>query len=163
MRRIGMAVLAVLAMTTAAGAAEAPKRLAVLPLELDDTSGEPPRPEQQQRLRLLDAELLARLAGSDRYAPVAAALPEGAPSVRNCNRCDVAAAERLGAEIVLSGVVHKVSNLILDLTLVMRDVPSGATRGVWRADFRGNNDESWQHALRWLLRNRLLAAEAAPR
>ena len=70
---------------------------------------------------------------------------------------------RIGAGLVLSGIVHKVSNLILTLTLVLREAPSGETRGVWRADFRGNTDESWQRALDWLLRNRVLAEPAVQR
>ena len=163
MRHFRMAVLGAAVMITAAGAAEVPQRLAVLPLELNDTSGEAPNPEQERRLRLLDAELLARLAASDRYVPVAAALPAGAPSVRNCNRCDVVEAQQVGAGLVLTGVVHKVSNLILDLTLILREVPSGTDRGVWRAEFRGNTDESWQRALSWMLRNRLLAPPEAAR
>lgn len=153
-----MEALLLAGLTAGPAAAAAPPAVAVFPLELYDTSGEGPRPDQERRLRMLDAELLARLAESGRYAPVAAQLPEGAPGIRNCNRCDVKAAEQLGAPLALSGVVHKVSNLILTLTLVLREVPSGETRHVWRADFRGNTDESWQHALNWLLRHRVLAA-----
>lgn len=147
----------------AVAAADRPPRIALLPIEFEDTSGEGYRPEQERRLRALDADLLARLAASGRYDPVAATRPEGAASARNCNRCDVAAAERIGADLVLSGVVHKVSNLILTLTLVLREAPSGEMRGIWQADFRGNTDESWQRALVWLLRNRMLAEPEAQR
>jgi Protein of unknown function (DUF2380) len=168
MRPAGVAMLTMLGAAIAAtriGAAEPPLepplRVAVFPIELEDSSGEGPRPDQEQRLRLLDAELLARLAESGRYAPVAAALPEGSPALRNCPRCDLAVAERLGVGLTLRGVVNKVSNMILVLTLELRAVPSGETRGLWRADFRGNTDESWQRALRWLLRNRVLS-EAEP-
>ncbi|MBX6740445.1 MAG: DUF3280 domain-containing protein [Acetobacteraceae bacterium] len=156
MRLIGGLLLAGLIAGSAAAAT--PPTVAVFPLELYDTSGEGPSPDQERRLRMLDAELLARLAESARYAPVAAQLPEGAPGIRNCNRCDIKAAARLGAPLALSGVVHKISSLILTLTLVLREVPSGETRHVWRADFRGNTDESWQHALNWMLRHRVLAA-----
>ncbi len=147
----------------AAAAAEAPTRIAVLPIELDDTSGEGTRADQQHRLLLLDADLLARLAASGQYQPAPARLPDGAASVRNCNGCDVAAAEGIGAPLVLTGVVHKVSNLILAMTLVLRDVPSGAVRGTWRVEFRGNTDESWLRAQGWLMRNRVLPPPEAAR
>jgi hypothetical protein len=164
MRLGGAAMLAMLVATTTAVAADLPctlttdARLAVFPLELEDSSGEGPRPDQERRLRLLDAELLERLTASGRYAPMAAALPAGSPALRNCPRCGLPVAQGMGAGLALNGVVNKVSNLILALTLELRAVPSGETCAVWRADFRGNTDESWQHALRWLLRNRMLAA-----
>lgn len=163
MRMFKAALLLVLVATPWAGAAWAqagegpPPSVAVFPLELLDTSGEPPRADQERRLRMLDGLLRTLLAESGRYAPVEARLPEGSPQIRNCNRCDVAEAERLGAGLALSGVVQKVSNLILSLTLTLREVPSGRVRATWSADFRGNTDESWERALRWLLRNRLLA------
>jgi hypothetical protein len=169
MRLTGLAKLALLggAAIAAAPAAvaelSAPQRVAVFPIELEDSSGEGPRADQEHRLRLLDAELLDRLAQSGRYAPVAAALPEGSPALRNCPRCELPVAKQLGAELALHGVVNKVSNLILALTLDLREVPSGELRAVWRADFRGNTDESWHRALRWLLRNRMLAPPEPPR
>src|SRR5690242_3605065 len=116
MRLTGVAMLAMLGaapMAMRAIAAGSPPRVAVFPLELEDTSGEGPRPEQERRLHMLDSELLARLADSGRYAPVAASLPEGSPALRNCPRCELPVAERLEAGLALRGVVHKVSNLIL--------------------------------------------------
>jgi hypothetical protein len=133
-----------------------PPRLAVFPLELYDTSGQPPQPEQAARLEKLTAELSGALAASGRYTVLAANSPAGA-AIRNCNGCELPEAARLGAELTMSGMVHKVSNLILNMTLTLREAPSGAVRGSWTADFRGNTDESWQRALRWLLRHRVLA------
>ena len=157
MRSITVILLALAAILPLRAASAEPQRLALLPFELDDSSGEGPRAEQDKRLRMMDAELRAALSASSRYAPVEASLPPGTAAVRGCNRCDIAAAERAGTPLVLTGVVRKVSTLILSMTLIVREAPSGVTRNVWTADFRGNNDESWQHALRWLLRNRVLA------
>jgi Protein of unknown function (DUF2380) len=63
----------------------------------------------------------------------------------------------VGAEFAITGTVQKVSNLILNFTVYVRDTNSGNPVAVMNADFRGNTDESWSRALGWLIRNRLLA------
>ena len=70
-----------------------------------------------------------------------------------CNGCDVAMARDLGAEFALSGEVQKVSNLILNVNLVLRDAQTGKTLRAGSVDIRGNTDESWQRGVRYLLRN----------
>ena len=142
-------------------AADAPPTVALLPFELDDTSGEGPQAAQDRRLGMLDAELRQGLAQSGRFTPLEARLPPRSPPLRGCNRCDVRAAEQVGAGLVLTGEVLKVSTLVLSMRLVLREVPSGTTLARWHADFRGNTDESWRRSLHWLLRNRVLAE--APR
>lgn len=144
-----------------AASASGPPRLAVFAVELYDTSGQPAQAAQEARLQMLTAELRERLAASGRYTVIAPPSPQGA-ALRNCNGCEVPEAARHGADLVMTGLVQKVSNLILHLTLTLREVPSGAVRGSWVADFRGNTDESWQRALGWLLRNRVLAVPAEP-
>jgi hypothetical protein len=142
-----------------------PPRLAVFDLELYDTSGEPAQPAQEVRLRQVTAELRDSLAASGRYTVVPLPKPASAELLQ-CDDCAVTKAARSGAELAMVGLVQKTSTLILKMTLTLREVPSGAVRGSWTADFRGNTDESWQRALRWLLRNRVLAPasqEAAPR
>lgn len=165
MRRTAMILLLLLAAGLAPQAARAsdPPRMVVFDIELYDTSGQPPQPEQEARLRMLTEELRDRLTASGRYIVIAAAPPPGA-ALRNCNGCEVTEGARLGTDLVMTGLVQKVSNLILHLTLTVREVPSGVVHGSWFADFRGNTDESWQHALRWLLRYRVLASPTeAPR
>ncbi|MFD1110230.1 DUF3280 domain-containing protein [Pseudoroseomonas ludipueritiae] len=146
-----------------AACAANPPRMVVFDIELYDTSGQPPQAEQDARLRLLTTELRERLEASGRYDVIAAPPPPGA-ALRNCNGCEVTEAAKQDADLVMTGLVQKVSNLILHLTLTVREVPSGAVQGSWFADFRGNTDESWQRALRWLLRNRvLMQPREAPR
>ncbi|MBO1075543.1 DUF3280 domain-containing protein [Roseomonas marmotae] len=139
-----------------------PPAVIVYDLELYDTSGIPALPEQDARLHWLAAEMRESLAASGRYRVIPAPpLPDGP-----CNGCELTAAQQQGADLVMTGLVHKVSNLILKMTLTLREVPSGTVRGSWTADFRNNTDESWQRAMRWLLRNRILVAtdrEGAPR
>ena len=62
-------------------------------------------------------------------------------------------AQRIGAELAITGTVQKVSNLILNMNIYVRD----ATIAAMSADMRGNTDETWSRTLNWLVHNRLLA------
>jgi hypothetical protein len=152
--------LAVLFAAAATGSATAAERMAVFDAELNDTSGEGVREDQQRRLVLITEELRRALAASGRYeivdiAPVRERLAAG-PSLRSCGTCVPDAAKQLGAEVAMLPVVNKVSNLIMSITLAQIE-PGGVRRAVHSAEIRGNTDESWLHGLRWLLRNRVLA------
>ena len=74
-----------------------------------------------------------------------------------CDGCDIQLARRIGAELAITGTVQKVSNLILNMNIYVRDASSGATIAAMSADMRGNTDETWSRTLNWLVRNRLLA------
>ena len=62
-----------------------------------------------------------------------------------------------------TGTVQKVSNLILNMNIYVRDASSGATLAAMSADMRGNTDESWSRTLDWLIRNRLLTPDYGAR
>ena len=66
-------------------------------------------------------------------------------------------AQRIGAELAITGTVQKVSNLILNMNIYVRKASTGATIAAMSADMRGNTDETWSRTLDWLVRNRLLA------
>ncbi len=72
-------------------------------------------------------------------SPVKAAA-EGS-NLQACGGCDVQFAERIGADLVITGVMKKVSTLILNLTIFVRDVHTGKLITAMNADFRGNTDE----------------------
>ena len=152
----------VLAASTASAAA--PARLAVFDLELIDSSlqGEMEGidPADQARLRMIEAELRQRLEESGRFvlvdtAPVADQI-DAAGVLWSCNGCELGIARRLDAELALVGWVQKVSNLILNLNVVIRDTSTREQVFASSVDIRGNTDESWQHGIRYLLKNRLL-------
>src|SRR5262245_9475546 len=138
--------------------------VAAFDFELIDTSleGETngPRADEQARLTRLSDELRRRLAESGRFTLVDTAPVAGearASNLQACGGCDTRLAERIGAELAITGTVQKVSNLILNMNIYVRDVSSGATVAAVSADMRGNTDESWSRTLDWLVRNRLLA------
>jgi hypothetical protein len=120
------------------------------------------RADEQARLASLGDQLRHRLLQSNQFqlvdiAPVAD--EARASNLHACNGCDIRLAKSLGAELAVSGTVQKVSNLILNMNIYVRDVSSGDTIAAMSADMRGNTDESWTRTLDWLVRNRLLAPE----
>ncbi|MFM9856973.1 DUF3280 domain-containing protein [Pseudoxanthobacter sp. M-2] len=169
-RRAVIAMVAALTLATPALAAQdaatTPTRVVIFPFELVDTSQEGEmdgaRADQEARLDRLTADLKAQLAASGRYeiidlTPVEADYARLAP-MRGCNGCDIDLAKELGATQGMVGIVQKVSNLILDVAIYVRDVETGRVVQVAKTSIRGNTDESWQRGLRFLVDKRLLAA-----
>lgn len=154
--------LILLAMTSARAAAE--PKLAVFDLELVDTSldGEMrgPREDEHARLRVVSDLLRSDVARSGRFQmlDMAPLTPEaGKHNLQSCGGCDVQMAQRIGADLVLTGVVQKTSNLILNITFYLRDAHDGHLIVTMNTDLRGNTDQSWSRAISYLVRNRLLA------
>jgi hypothetical protein len=142
-----------------------PPRAALFAFELDDTSlqGEiqGPAPEDLARLARLDAQLQEALVRSGRYEPVAVAADPLGPTLRTCGGCEVDAARKLAAQVSVIGWVQKVSTLILNINIVMRDVATGGRVAGGSVDIRGDTDESWTRGLSFLLRNRILVGATA--
>jgi Protein of unknown function (DUF2380) len=162
----GAVVLIIAGVATACAQPAALPRVAVFDFELLDTSlqGEIDGPRNDERDRLLRAgdQIRRGLADSGRYAivdiaPVLAAARQ--KNLQACGGCDVQLAQQVGADLVLTGVVQKVSNLILNMNVYLRNVRTGHIVASMSADFRGNTDESWTRTASWLLRNRLLAPD----
>lgn len=140
-----------------------PTRVAVFDLELLDTSLDGQMlgttEAELRRLAALSERLRGKLADSGRYevvdiAPVRAAA--GRANLQACGKCDTRLAREVGADLAVSGVVQKVSNLILSINLYVRDAQTGALVRGASADIRSNTDESWTRGLDWLLKNRIL-------
>ena len=153
----------VLAASVASGAE--PTRLAVFDFELVDTSlqGElqGASPDELARLGMVADLVRERLAASGAYrivdtGPAADAVAR-AGRLRTCGGCELRIAADLGAELALIGWVQKVSNLILNVNVVMRDAATGRLVGGGSVDIRGNTDESWSRGAAYLVRHRLPA------
>ncbi|MDI4657955.1 DUF3280 domain-containing protein [Xanthobacter autotrophicus] len=123
--------------------------------------------EQAARLKLVNAELARLVAESGEMAPVdldgeAARIAELMPFYK-CNGCEAEIAGAAGARLEVLGMVRKMSNLILTLTIRVKEV--GGTEKVVRGgqvDIRGNTDESWLRGVRYLMKNRILAPGQPP-
>jgi hypothetical protein len=168
-RALFLACVAVLAGASDANAAGS--KLVVLPFDLIDDSQEGEafgvREDETKRLELVTRRLEEYIREDGRYVlvdstPIAAEIEQKAP-IYKCNGCEDALAAKLGADLAIIGNVQKVSNLILNLNVYLRDVKSGKILNVWSTDIRGNTDESWLRGIKSLAQNRLLAKEEPPK
>jgi hypothetical protein len=141
-----------------------PPKAAIFDFELLDTSlqGEMngPRADEQRRLKDVTEQVRKALAEAGKFVvlditPVNAAAH--ASNLQACGGCDVQFAHQLGADLAITGLVQKVSALILNMNIYLRDAHTGRVITAMSADFRGNTDESWSRTASYLLRNRLLA------
>jgi Protein of unknown function (DUF2380) len=162
MRIFGLLIAPMLLISSPAPAE--PPKAAIFDIELLDTSlqGEikGPQADEQRRLRDVSDQLRKGLADAGKFvvldiAPVNAAAH--ASNLQACGGCDVEYAHQLGADIAITGVVQKVSALILNMNIYLRDAHTGQLIRAMSADFRSNTDESWSRTMSYLLRNRLLA------
>ena len=147
----------------AAGSARAETRAAVFGFDLVDTSLEAgssnARPDEARRL-ILAGDRLRELLREGGIAAVdlgpAGDRIERSRPLRSCNGCEIDLARELGARLAVTGMVHKVSNLILTVDVMIRDAGTGAILRTGRVDIRGNTDESWLRGVTYVVRNRLL-------
>lgn len=154
-------VLALL--VTPAAAVEVPS-VAVFDFELVDTSLEGEvrgaNPDERARLDLISDLLRQELEASGKLriidgAPIAERLAPGR-SLRSCQGCELELAAELGADFALIGWVQKVSNLILNINVAVREVATGRLATGASVDIRGNTDESWSRGTRYLVKHRLI-------
>lgn len=160
------AVLMCICFAATTVAAREPSPTAAFRFGFDDTSlqgqMQGPEPAEQHRLVALDAELRTMLVASGCCSMVdlqGVANQAQDVDARTCHGCDVDLARKAGARISVTGWVQKVSNLILNINLVARDVATGQVIDAGSVDIRGNTDESWSRGLAYLLRNRLHPSE----
>lgn len=166
-RRLRRSALLVLLLSTsptfsdAAGAESL--RAAVFELDFVDTSQEGAsgtvREDETRRLALISDTLRRMLAERGLtvvdLSPARERIAKAAPLTR-CNGCDLDLARELGADVAVVGFVQKVSNLILNINVAMRNARDGQTVRAASVDIRGNTDESWSRGISHLVRNRLL-------
>lgn len=159
MRCAWMAAATVTGLALSAAPALAAPTIAAFEFELVNTSLEPTRTDETQRLRMLDELFVADLRRRDAYAPVDTGPVQAdvakLSSLRECQGCELDLARRLGAEYAGLGWVQKVSNLILNINLQIREVATGRLVKAGSVDIRGNNEESWRRGLAYLLDRRI--------
>jgi hypothetical protein len=165
-RRFAAALLIALGIPPAALQAAAPVKVAVFDIELYDTSleGELRGKDPAETERLKHLSTLLRQAVDERgdlttidVAPLHDRL-EKMPALYSCGGCEAKLAGELGAQRSVSGVISKVSTLILYITVSVRDTASGQLLGERSVSIRGNTDISWQHGLNYLLNTQILTS-----
>lgn len=155
------ALCLVLSLSAAVSQAEAePRTAAYFGVRLIDMSLGTTTPEEEARRAALEARLEEGMAASGRYVFVdTEPVRERADRYDNlahCNGCDAKFARELGADVAVSAEVQKTSNLILHISVYIRDAATGALVGGGSADIRSNTDESWRRGIDYILKNRIL-------
>ena len=137
------------------------KTLLMLEFELiDDQNDVVPFPEKEARLAMVSQRLREALIKEELYnvidsAPVAQLIRTEAArqSLLGCNGCEVDIARKAGADRILLAWVQKVSNLILNINIEVRDAETGNVVLAKSVDLRGNTDESWQRGIDFMVRD----------
>ena len=153
-----LAALSLSLLSSTPAMADVRPRIAVFDFELINTSPAASTPEELDRTRRLGAQLRAALQQSGKYevvdiGPIRAEV-EQSGSILKCNGCELTLARKVGASEVAVGWVQKVSNLILNINLVIEDADSGKPLKRGSVDIRGNTDETWSRGLKFLLEGR---------
>lgn len=160
------------------GAAGAPvyaqdtMRVAVTPFEFletsDAVSGGRPTELEQQRLRAAEATVRNWFARQDGVELTSPPKVKDTRRLRGCDVCAFDLAQGVGADWITTGWVQKISELILNINLIVWDAGSEQRLASVSVDMRGNTDESWRRAAKRLLKNAhaqalgtALAAQAA--
>jgi len=138
------------------------RSLAVLEFELVDDQNNPlTKAAQTLRLRNASLQLRRELAERKLYRVVDDA-PSQALQARlraqqeflyRCVDCAGQVGKLLGADLVMTPWVQKVSELILNLNVQIYDVKGGEILFSKSVDMRGNQDQSWTRAVSYLTRD----------
>jgi Protein of unknown function (DUF2380) len=148
--------------SAAARAADAPEPIAVIGFDLVDEQPDPAREAAlQRRLAALHAQLEQGLRERGLYRVLdTAPARELIETIRarnafvyRCNGCFGEVAQRLGTRLVAVGWVQRVSELILNINVSVRDAITDNQVLVKSVDLRGNNDESFTRAMAFMLRD----------
>lgn len=139
----------------------APKTIAMLDFELIDDTLETAKDEAQKaRLVMISQQLRAAFAENHLYqvvdnAPAAALIADLSTqfALHDCNGCDVDIGKALKTDRVLTAWVQKVSNLILNLNIQIRDVRTGLIMLNKSVDIRSNTDDSWNRGIKYMVRS----------
>ncbi len=165
-------VCAALVLCSSAALAAEPPAMAVISFELVDDQPDPARDaDHKRRLAAIQAQLQQGLHQRGLYrmvetAPAQAqidALRAQHAFVYRCNGCLADVAQRLGTRLVAVGWVQRVSELILNVNVSVRDATTDQEVLSKSVDMRGNNDESWTRAMAFMLRDWSERRERNPR
>ena len=161
---VGFFAISIAVTVMANQATATPVKLAVFGFELIDSSiqGEIEGQNEADRKRLLmiEEELKRQLGASgslydhrDGRCPRRGSGRRLSPWLDN--GCEAKIAKELGADQALIGWVQKISNLILNLNVGIRDAENQQKIFAASVDIRGNTDESWRHGIRYLVKRRM--------
>lgn len=164
--RRGLLAIGFLSLANCASTAQEPPLKTILMLDfelIDETRPHelPPLAPDQGRLQRIGGQLRAEFEKNRFYAVVdpTRAVPTveraraNVKYLHDCNGCELDLARELEAERVLTGWVQKVSELILNINIEIKEVANGRTVVRKSVDIRGNTDTSWSRGIAFLVRD----------
>ena len=159
-----LAALALLAGPSGAASAQEARKAAIFPAEVNDPTlayGRKPLPADQKRLGLVTDVLKAQLgekAGIESVdlGPQAEEIRKESPLYK-CNGCTGPIAKALGAELAVTALADKGANQLFSLVVTIAEAETGKVVRQGQVVIRANTDDDWSHAVRWIVKNRLLA------
>jgi hypothetical protein len=153
-------VSATVAMVFAVTVAHAePPKAAVFDFQLANLGAQGPTEADVARLGPLSDLLRQQLKETGRYEivstdPVRAEVARSA-ELRKCGGCAEDFARKLGADVAITGEIQKVSNLILNINVYVKDLKAKTPERAYSVDIRGDNDTSFEHGVKYLVKNNL--------
>ncbi|GJD97404.1 DUF3280 domain-containing protein [Methylobacterium iners] len=147
-----------------AAALAAPDKAAIFGVEFSDpgvVGGRKAQPEEARRLELVTQELRKALTTNGTVevvdvAPQSAEIAKQAPLYK-CEGCAATIARALGADLAVNGFVERGSGQLFNLYVTISDAATGKVLRNGQAVIRADTDDTWAHAMRWVVKNRLLA------
>ena len=144
---------------SAAPALAAPEKAAVFDFQLANLAQLPPTAADKARLPHLSDMLRQLLTESGRYQMVSTAPVRAkaqSEDLRSCGGCADDYARKVGAQVAITGQIQKVSNLILNINVYIKDLDSKAPERAYSVDIRGDNEESFDHGIKYLVKHNIL-------
>lgn len=119
-----------------------------------------PDAEEVRRLGMISEDLRQRITADGRYRLVPAEAVAGdiekRGPIHKCNGCEDDIAKAAGADIALVGIVEKLSELLYNFNIYVRDVDAGKLSAVMSTTVQGSTDEAWARGIRYLAERKLL-------
>jgi hypothetical protein len=141
----------------------APEKAAVFDFQFSNLSPVPADEANRARLDRTSAQLrnLLQAKGLFVIVPTDPMKDEVAKSadLRRCNGCADGFARKLGADVAITGEVQKVSNLILNLNVYVKQLSGNVPEKAYSVDLRGDTDESFERGIRFLVENNMGAGK----
>ena len=162
-RSVMHCAIAVMAMSASGitWAQQGSKTIALMNFELIDETGDIASiAAQNMRLNNINRQLRAAFVENGMYtvvdnspAELMISDMENRLALHDCSGCDVVIGRELNTDRVLTAWVQKVSNLILNINIRIRDVRTGEIKLSKSVDIRGNTDESWRRGVAYMVRS----------
>jgi hypothetical protein len=135
-----------------------PPKAAIFNFQLANLGAQAPTEADVARLGPISDLLREQLKDTGRYEivstdPVKADVAKA--DLRACGGCANDLARKLGADVAITGEIQKVSNLILNINVYVRDLKANTPERAYSVDIRGDNDTSFDHGVKYLVKNKL--------